>query len=461
MAAWSAGLLFAMSAAAAPEAAYVRVSPRDPRYFELTDGTPYVPIGLNLITPPGDGFDGWAAWMDQLAANRGNFIRVWLSQRWTEVEHERSGVYDPARAARIRQLLDYAGAQGIRVKLCLEHFRHFGTTAQGWADKSMHLLERGGPARDIADYFDGEPSRAQFRGKLAWFAEQIGARPEIFGWELWNEINATAGGDVLAWSEAMLPELQRLFPRNLGMQSLGSFDTDGVRPAYRRLALMADNDVAQVHRYLDLGARLEICRGPMDQLAADAVRELLAVAPGRPVILAEGGAVEPRHTGPFELYDRDTDGTLLHDVLFAPFFAGAAGPGHIWHWDRYVAARNLWWHFDRFAEAITGIDPPAERFEPGELAVGDLSVYVLRGATTVLAWCRDRRTDWRTELRDGTPPPTVTGERLPLAALLGDGTARAARCYDPWTDRWSDASLADGAVPLPDFRRSLVVRLTR
>ena len=43
-------------------------------------------------------------------------------------------------------------------------------------------------------------------------------------------------------------------------------------------------------------------------LAADAVNELLATKPGRPVILAESGAVEPRHTGPFKLYAKDQPG---------------------------------------------------------------------------------------------------------------------------------------------------------
>jgi hypothetical protein len=32
--------------------------------------------------------------------------------------------------------------------------------------------------------------------------------------------------------------------------------------------------VLQVHRYLDLGASLEVCRGPVDLLAADSIREL-------------------------------------------------------------------------------------------------------------------------------------------------------------------------------------------
>ena len=36
----------------APSSAFVRVSPRDRRYLELSDGSPFIPIGLNLITPP-------------------------------------------------------------------------------------------------------------------------------------------------------------------------------------------------------------------------------------------------------------------------------------------------------------------------------------------------------------------------------------------------------------------------
>jgi hypothetical protein len=32
---------------------FVRVSPRDPRYLELTDGRPYIPLGFNLVGAPG------------------------------------------------------------------------------------------------------------------------------------------------------------------------------------------------------------------------------------------------------------------------------------------------------------------------------------------------------------------------------------------------------------------------
>jgi hypothetical protein len=458
-----------LAASGAPSAAgetegmtgFVRVSPRDGRYLELSDGRPYVPVGLNMIQPPGgakrDDLGPMADWITSLSANRGNFIRIWMGAAYFDVEHSRSGQYDPARADRIARLLALCRRRGVRVKMCLESFR----TLKGgkeWARKPLHLVEHGGPARDAADFFAGEASRRQFKRKLAWLADRFRDEPAVFGWELWNEVNCVRGADWHAWSDVMLAELQRLFPKHLAMQSLGSFDGDWALGDYPRLVRLPGNDVAQVHRYLDCGARYEICHGPVDVLAADAVRRIREWQPDRPILLAESGAVEPRHSGPFRLYAKDTAGILLHDVLFAPFFAGAAGPGHIWHWDHYVARNDLWWHFGRFAEVIEGIDPPAENFRPGMVDHPRLRTYTLAGRRTFLAWLRDIENTWRTELADGRPPETVNGASLALPGGLALDGARI-RTYDPWKDAWAPATAAAGKVPLPAFTRSLVVRI--
>src|SRR5450759_3529611 len=437
---------------------FVRVSKRDPRYLELDDGSPYIPIGLNLIAPPGRDPDAgllvYKDWLDKLSLNGGNYVRAWRSNTFWDLEHARNGEYDPEKARLIDALLAMARQRKIRVKLTLEHFRSIGGGPQAWADKPLHNAVNGGPATSIADFFDGEKSRAQFRQKLAWFAARFGNRPEVFAWELWNEVNAVRGGDYLGWTEAMLAELHRRFPSNLCVQSLGSFDSAGVRPTYQRHSTMPGNDLAQVHRYLDLGASLEVCHGPVDVLAADAVRELLTWLPGRPVILAESGAVEPRHSGPFKLYAADELGTLLHDILFAPFFAGAAGPGQIWHWDSYVAPNNLWWHFGCFADVVKSVDPPSDNFTPSMVAHPRLRVYRLTGKRTTLFWCRDTHNDWRSELERGEPPDLLRGVSVDVGKLRG-----RVRAYDPWSGQWSDARPRGGRVKLPDFRRSVILRV--
>jgi len=457
-------LAVAVACAAAEEEHYVRVSPRDHRYLELSDGRPYVPIGLNLIAPPRaaneeEAFKGLEAWLAKLAVNGGNYIRVWLSNPFWDVEAEKSGVYDGEKARRIDRLLGLCRQHGIRVKMTLEHFRTIGEPGKGWADKPLHHVSRGGPAQSIADFFDGEAPRAQFRQKIRWYAERYGDQPIIYGWELWNEVNAVRGGDYMAWTAAMLPELHRAFARNLCMQSLGSFDRARTREVYRRHSLLEGNDLAQVHRYLDLGAELEVCHGPVDVLAADAVRELLGYEPKRPVIVAESGAVEPKHTGPFKLYAVDREGVILHDVLFAPFFAGAAGPGQIWHWDAYVAANDLWWHYGRFAAALMKVDPPAEDFEPLMIEHPRLRVYVLKGRRTVLAWCRDARNTWESELKRGEKPEVLRNVEVDLGAALAGRKARPAEVYSLWNGERAQARVRSGKVRLPAFTRSVVVRV--
>jgi len=452
---------------------YVRVSPRDPRYFELSDGRPYIPIGLNMIAPPGrdekQALAQMDEWMRKLSANGGNFIRIWLSNGFFDVEHTKSGVYDEEKGKRIDDVLAMARKHNIRVKMTLEHFRHLGDGRQAWAARPIHHVSQGGPAKDIVDFFASSASREQFRRKLDWYAKRYGDDPTIFAWELWNEFDAIQemwkperwqqGGVARDWTQEMLDALHQRFPKNLAIQSLGSFDHERKTEQYRSLCSIKGNDVAQVHRYLDLGASLEVCHGPVDVLAADAVTTLVQFNSGKPVLLAESGAVEPSHSGPFKLYERDKAGIILHDVLFAPFFAGAAGPGHCWHWDSYVARNDLWHHFARFAQAVKDIDPPAERFRPIRIEHPRLRIYALAGRHTLLAWCRDMQNTWQTELAENKEPERITGQiiRLPTETLPQGFTQ--VRVYDPWTDSWSEGKIDSGQLSLPAFTRSIVVRI--
>jgi len=452
---------------------YVRVSPRDARYFELSDGRPYIPIGLNMIAPPGrneaQALAQMDEWMHKLSDNGGNYIRLWLGNPFFDIEHATSGVYDEEKAKRIDAVLALARKYNIRVKMTLEHFRHLGNGSQAWAGKPIHSVSNGGPAKDIVDFFANAASREQFKRKLDWYAKRYGDDPTVFAWELWNEFDAVQemwkpeawrqGGVALDWTREMLGALHQRFPKNMAVQSLGSFDNERKTDIYRTFCLIPGNDFAQVHRYLDLGAKLEVCHGPMDVLAADAVMTLIGFNTGKPILLAESGAVEPSHSGPFKLYEKDKAGILLHDVLFAPFFAGAAGSGQCWHWDAYVAKNDLWWQFGRFAQAVKDIDPPAEQFRPIRIEHPRLRIYALAGRRTLLAWCRDTQNTWQTELADGREPERLTGQAIRLLAEAVPQGSPHVRIYDPWTDTWSEGRIVNGEVSLPAFTRSIVVRI--
>jgi len=439
---------------------FVRISKRDPRYFELTNGKPYIPIGLNMINPPNGDDDDLTRlesdWLRPLSENGGNFIRIWMSLDY-EIERERAGNFDQKRTERLAKLLALGKKYGIRMKLCTENFRHLGEWPQWWTARPIYKKENGGPAENIRDFFTSEAGRALYKKKLDWFAEHFGSDPIVFGWELWNEMDCVGMPleDVLTWSTEMLGELRRRWPEHMAMQSFGSYDRDEKTERYRKLCELPGNDVLQVHRYLDLGAQQEICRGPVAALAADAVSILLALKIPKPVMLAEAGAVEPNHSGPFKLYAKDKAGIILHDVLFAPFFVGAAGPGHCWHWDSYVAPNNLWFQFGRFAAAVDGLDPPAENFQPFELDHERLFVFGLKGKTKTMVWSRDKQNTWKTELEEEKEPETLTDLILDLGTK-----GQRVRFYDPWENRWMDGKADDGKIVLPSFRRSLVVKIS-
>jgi hypothetical protein len=143
---------------------------------------------------------------------------------------------------------------------------------------------------------------------------------------------------------------------------------------------------------------------------------------------------------------------VLHDVLFAPFAAGACGGGLSWHWDFYVQRHDLWHQCGRFAQAVTGFDPRGCRPERHDQQ--GLRIHALRGPDRCWAWIRDAAHDWRQELRELRKAPVRSGIHLDL----GDVPMGAWRVYDPWQDRWSTLS-ADGV--LPDFTRSCVLRCDR
>jgi hypothetical protein len=413
---------------------------------------------------PDSSLDEIGQWMKNLSENGGNYVRVWLSQSFWDIEDKQAGKYSEEKAERIDRFIEMARKYNLRIKLTLEHFRSLTLeeNPQSWATKFVYHTSKGGPLDNIRQYLTSTEGQRLFLNKVDFYRERYGSDTLFFGWELWNEMNAMKGpadSIFFAWNENMLNEVKQRFPENLVMQSLGSFDAESVRPVYKKMMLLDGNQIAQVHRYLDLGAKMEVCHMPMDIICSSAVEEVMSYKTGKPVILAETGAVEPKHSGPSKYYPLDTAGIILHDILFAPFFSGSAGTGMSWHWDSYVDKNNLWYHFKRFSETVRDINPVTERFVASKSETSDLRVYQLNGRKTILLWLRDKRNTWGSELRDGQPPLTITGNQLDLKKLGINESFGEIAIYDPWQDKWKNIIPEGLKISLPDFKRSLVVRI--
>lgn len=359
---------------------FVQVSARDPRYFCLSDGQPYIPVGCN-IAAMGSVAD-MEHYLGKMHRNGANFGRVWLNTNLFEIE-TRYGEVDTAKLVRIDRLLELADRYGIKIKFCIESFRHIRPGVNKWDTKASYHTSNGGPFADADDYITSQRGEEEFLRRVRIFRERYGDHPAVFGWELWNEMNAveTPEEHLRAWNVRMLPRVKEIFPKNLVMQSLGSLDRESSFPIYEFINRLPPNEVAQVHRYIDEGAELAVCGAPVDSMASDAIAVLRGYGLRKPMLLAESGAVKPVHTGPHPIYKVDTMGSVLHDVLFAPFFSGAAGPGHLWHWDHHIDKQHTWFQMGRFARAVEGVDPLREGFEPVRRDTAGLAGLCAAGRT--------------------------------------------------------------------------------
>ncbi|MDR2919258.1 MAG: cellulase family glycosylhydrolase [Tannerella sp.] len=452
--------------------AFVRVCARDNKYLELTDGRPYIPIGLNFCWPPfswdsddeGKTLSEIDTQLRNLSKNRGNFIRIWLSAAFFEPEIK-AGIYDEHIARRMDHVMETAEKYGIYVKLCFEHFRKLEgeTPSHGVRgktyDKPIYKKSNGGVCDTMEEYFSMEEGLELFVKRMEFFASRYRDNPYVFGVELWNEVNSiddVKEDTIRKWNQTMLKKQKELFPNHLSLQSFGSFEKEGQRAEFKEYLTMEGNELSQVHRYHLPEHSWNVICGPMDITCSNAIQEVLAFSPNRPVLLAEIGVAQARYTGRSELHDFDKEGIILHDMLFAPFFAGAAGPGHCWYWDVYVQEHDLWYHFDRFAEAIKEINPIEENFVPFTINHPQLRIYGLRGNNKTILWCRDSKSDMVSELIEKKNPSIINEAEI----KFGDSKYKKVKCYDPWKNKWLNGKISGMCINPPPFCRSIVIQLS-
>ncbi len=442
---------------------YVQRSSRDPRYFAFTNGDCYCAIGLNLCCPSGWGKQALGAaeyrrWFRQLSEAGGNFARLWVSLPYFNAQGEMAGELHPAVFSRLDAVVDLARRYRVRLKLCLENFRAFDPALASQTTVLKHPDDGRSP-ENMDEWFQSEVWQALWWKRVDAYLARHGDDPTVMAWELWNEINCCVTSDWSVqreWTRRVLPMVKAKSPRNLVTNSIGSFDMERYQSWYDDFK-MEEMEFQQVHRYLDQGAPWAICHYDAPAFSKDAVER--ARRPDRPVLLAETGAVDDGHSGLFRYYRSDHRGIIFHDTTYPAFFAGAAGTGHIWHWDHYVDSKNLWGAYRPFADLVAGVKLDQEQFQPLDLSTDALWIFALLGKKHLLLWARNRADSWYRVLRDDTEPETLRPQPVDLTGL-GMRAGEVTTIW-PWGEDTGRASLKAGALTLPPFRHGLLVKVSR
>jgi hypothetical protein len=123
-----------------------------------------------------------------------------------------------------------------------------------------------------------------------------------------------------------------------------------------------------------------------------------------------------------------------------------------------VEKQNLWYHYKRFNNVISGIDPVKEKFVPFTFNQDSVRCYGIKGNTNTMIWCRDSRNNWKTELEQEILPVIKKNFSVKMAAI-DNKNFTSAKAYNPWKDEWTKVEIENGTVILPPFLRSVVLIL--
>ena len=409
---------------------YIKVSEKDKRYFCYSDGTSFFPIGINMAFPGtfgisnGDefglsdkfkyiGMKQYERWFRECSKNGVNLVRVWLGHEYFNPETEQSGVYDYKQFAKIDKLLELSEKYNIKLKLTLEQFRTMDyerkadtlSQSDDIFRKFNRVIYKGErTCKSVREWLNDEFWQNEWLNKINEIGKRYAYNPNIFAIELWNEMNCI--GNVTAWNKKMAECVRNIFPNHMIINSLGSYDCKNVERYYSDFCWHLF-DFKQLHSYLDQGAKLDApTKSPIDalQYCINAQKEN-----NMPFFVAETGAVNIRHSGPFKYYPYDHRGIIFADCVYTPVFLGCAGVGNIWHWDeRYVEFKNLYPMYKPLIKLFDGVSFDSENFVSKDYSNDQAYIFILEGNNYSLGYIRNKSDNWKNVLRDLNNPTPIS-----------------------------------------------------
>lgn len=420
------------------------VEVRHDRTLERADGTPFVPIGMNLAwwVSPDPTLQIERA-LGRMAASGMNWARLWLTHvgdgltiewgRYHRSGHfDGLGTYSLAAAARLDRIFAEAARLGIGVQLVLwQHSQLECLSHSAWPENPYRDVN-GGPCHSSREFFTSPEAVLLSDRRLRYLAARYGAYESLFAWEIFNEMDLVTDAEldlVAPWCADRARTLRHLDVHGHPITTSLSWPASLVPPT----AFAADEyDLGQCHVYAQ------------DVVAALAREAAAHAAHGKPTIVGEMGL---GLAGEEDLLDRE--GLHLHDATWAALMLGFCGGAMSWWWDSYVDAQD---HYGRQLGAARFC--AGERLSNYGAPRTDLSAEGLRvlgrvGDRRAMAWLR-----------------APDDRKAPGAVLVIPGLAAGQWIAEQWDTRSGEA-IATFAVPgggtsaiaLRPFRRDTAVKM--
>jgi len=362
----------------------VRVSRDDPRYFELSTGEFFYPIGFNIHSVkdlrsetqlkigyrPDRGTFSYEEYFSAMSKNGVNAVEVWMAAwsfalEWTSSRTDYYGLgrYNLFNAWRLDHILDDAQKKGIYVHLVLDNHGKLSSSVDPEWDNSPYNRKTPFAVADGAmlempkDFFGDKEAEYYYRNRNRYIAGRWGAYTNIIGFEFWSEIDlitkhdeAYSSGKSIEWHKMAADHFMSLDQGKhiLTTHTCGDYNNT---IKHRKFYEMPQLSYIVGDAYRDNLPFVDHMLKHIEKL-----RELK-----KPLLITEYGGSP--HAGTFNRLEAD-----LHAGLWSSFFCEQAGTPFLW-WHDFIHDKNKYPHFKGFSSFMKGIDPRTKKFVYSQVAV--------------------------------------------------------------------------------------------
>jgi len=344
------------------------------RYFQYDNGLPYFPIGhnLNWSWEGGGGLRTYLAWLRDLSAAGGNYARLFIDVPWfINLEWTKPvGDYRAAQqqAAELDLILDAAAEYGIALQVTVlwhQALRVYNgvpvlipenpprpNVSPDW-DNNPYNIVNGGPLSGSSSFFSDQEAQNLFKRRLRYIAARWGYSPQIFAWEIIDEIDRVSANDTQTrnnWLNTMVSYMRQI-DQHTHLITAGSENFD---PAVVANPLL-DFTTSEFYQRRPIEDASDQTTGVVDIL-----RRQLQLNES-PALLTDF-SINPW----FEPTADDPDGVHVQMSLWAAALSGSAGGAMSDWWDTYVIPQNLARYYPPLAAFTAGIDWPNLNLLPAE-----------------------------------------------------------------------------------------------
>ena len=459
---------------------FVRRSPHDDRYLAFEDGAPFFAVGENLSWADSRGTFAYELWLDRLAAEGANYVRLWMPSWGFGLDYAPAALGDYTerldRAWQLDRVFELAEARGIQIMLSVQNHGpldlddFFGS---GWGT-NLYNADNGGPIAHPSEFWGDEGARSFFRRYLRYVVARWGYATNLLAWELLNEGNLPEQppgfATMIEWHREMSETLRSHDP-NRHLVTTSSSQSESVfaywlignvgsRLPFQGVWELPEIDFTQIHAY-QIGT-LGVLTSTHEMFPA-LVEPMRAFA--KPVLIGETGV---DFQGPAETLAVDPAGDGFHDMLWAGVFSESFGTGMTWWWDNVVDPEDWYFQFGPVADFVDGVAFDREGFVASrgsaEAPDQDLVAHQLVGEQTLLVWLRNAAHEYYTPDASVVANASWAPPPLPPGSWKGhwrSTTTRGAEGLVAQVEIKVTDSEELPPLPVPPFAKDIALRLDR